>query len=518
MSTIPPNFNQLIQACSDGDLPRVLELLPTTDPTWFQNAPLRTAADHNHTEIVLALLPHSNANAHDHQALKSAISHHNDVLFNALFPLCTNSFTNDFYSIYATIYALWPENLILFEDMEISQSQYDMALMGACYDHKDPKYITNLLSKTSVAAQKSAMKILLENCNYKLFDVMMDHSDPHNCVDAMLVCFDNDHARAKKLFQRCTASQVCLDDKVLRRVLDYAVEDLDWQLIDQVAPLVDFERYSIGEKSMAEKVVEHNDVDVYTYFQKLGLTPTFKSAQMSAKLGNKELTHLQINTETVTPEVLDAISANGWGDVLDTALGCMDNDVLKNLQHSLTNYGNENPYFSKCVRNQHYTCLEQILSHAFVSNKSEGVGRWVFELAREFSTDPLLFNALSKNLSPQEIDHVAYQALRNFEHRSTHPSVVTRRKSYAMVMENLLPFASQKARVELFGRFVANCTQTPKIPHAQNLAKATAVYIKSKDVTKSTQQWWDAYQSKTLQKKLSKKIGKRGATAAKKKI
>lgn len=514
MSTTPPNFNQLIQACSDGDLPKVLELLPTTDPTWFKSAPLRTAAEHNHTEIVLALLPHSNTNAHDHQALKSAIRHHNDVLFEALFSLCTDCFTSEFYSIYATVYALWPEKLILFEDMEISQSQYDMALMGACYDHKDPKYITDLLSKTSVRAQKSAMKILLENCNYKLFDAMMDHSDPHNCVDAMLVCFDLGHARrAKKLFQRCTASQVCLDDKVLRRILDHAVERLDWQLIDQVAPLVDFERYSIGEK-----VVEHNDVDVYTYFQKLGLTPTFKSAQMSAKLGNKELTHLQINTETVTPEVLDAISANGWGDVLDAALKCMDNDVLKNLQHSLTNYGNENPYFSKCVRNEHYTCLEQILSHAFATHKSEGeLGRWVFELACEFSSDPLLFNALSKNISCKETDQVVSQALRNFEHRSTHPNHLTRLKSYAMVLENLLPFASQKTRVALFGQFVTNCSHPP-IAHAKKLAKATAVYIKPKDITPATQWWWDAYQAQKLNKKMSKMIGNNGAQGVVKKM
>lgn len=508
MSTAPPHFNELVQACSDGDLPRVLELLPTTDPTWFKSAPLRTAADHNHTEIVLALLPHSDANAHDHHALKCAIKHHNDVLFDTLFPLCTNWVTQEFYSIYATIYSLWPEKLRLFEHMEISQSQYDMALMGACYDHKDPKYITDLLSKTSIKAQKSAMKILLDNCNYKLFDVMMEHSDPNNCVDAMLVCFDHDHARAKKLFQRCVASQVCLNDKVLRQIVDPAVERLDWQLIDQVAPFVDFQRYSFSEKSMAEKVVEHNDVNVYTYFQKLGVTPTFKSVQISAKLGNKELTHLQINTKTVTHEVLDAISANGWSDVLDAALKCMDNDVREKLQHSLTNYGNENPYFSKCVRNQHYTCLEQILSHAFATHKGE-VGSWVFELAREFSTDPLLFGALSKNLSPQQIDQVVSQALRNFEHRSTHPNHLTRLKSYAMVLENLLPFASQKTRVALFAQVVANCSHPP-IAHAKKLAKATAVYIKPKDITPATQQWWDAYQSKILNKKLSKELKKHG--------
>lgn len=508
MSTPPPNFNELVQACSDGDLPRVLELLPTTDPTWFQSAPLRTAAEYNHTEIVLALLPHSDVNAHDHHALKCAISHHNDVLFDALFALCSNCFTQKFYSIYATICSLWPEKSILFEHMEISQSQYDMALMGACYDHKDPKYITDLLSKTSVRAQKSAMEILLDNGHYKLFDAMVEHSDPHNCVEAMLVCFERDHARAKKLFQRCTASKVCLDHKVLRQILDHAVERLDWQLIDQVAPFADFQLYSIGGKSMAEKVVEHNDVNVYTYFQKLGVTPTFKSVQISAKLGNKELTHLQINTKTVTHEVLDAISANGWSDVLDAALKCMDNDVREKLQHSLTNYGNENPYFSKCVRNQHYTCLEQILSQAFATHKGE-VGPWVFELAREFSTDHLLFDVLSKNLSTQEIDQVVSQALRNFQHRSTHPNHLTRLKSYAMVLENLLPFASQKTRVALFGRCVANCSHPP-IAHAKKLAKATAVYIKPKDITPATQWWWDAYQSKTLQKKLSKELKKHG--------
>lgn len=514
MSSIPPNFDQLIQACSDGDLPKVLELLPTTNPTWFKSAPLRTAAEHNHTDIVLALLPHSDANAHDQQALKIAISQHNEVLFDALLPLCPDVFSEKFYSIYATIYALWPEKLALFENTEISQSQYDMALQGLCYEATDPSHFMPLLPKTSTDAQKQAMIILLKNNKYELFDLVTDHNDPHNCVEAMVECLPTDYPRAKKLFKRCLNANVLLTDKVARHVLVYALQRLDWPTVAQAAPLSNCHNCTI-----MDQVVERNDLDVYTYFEQLGAPISSKSAEISANLGNKELTVRQINKKTVTLRLLDEISGQGWSDLLSTALDCMSDDVLKKLQHDLSCYGRGNPYFAQCVRNQHYTCLAQILSHTFVTHERTcRMGDWVFELAREFSTDPVFFTTLSANVSHQEIDQIVWEAHRYFMHGPTNREHPTWREKHVAVIENLLPFASQKTRIKMFEKCVPNCAETPQDTHAEQLTKAVALYMSNDDITPATQCWWDAYQAQKLNKKLSEMIGDGGAQGVVKKM
>lgn len=507
MSTIPPHFNELIKACTDGNLPQVLELLPSTNPKWFKSAALRTAAANNHTDIVLTLLPHSHANAHDNRALKSAISNRNDVLFDALFPLCTDVFTEKFYSIYATIYALWPEKLGIFEHLQIPQGQYDMALQGLCFENKDPTPLMHLLKKTSVKAQKAAMIILLENTQYTLFDLVTNHNDPRNCVEAMVECLEYDYTRAKNLFQRCSDAKVPLTDKVARHVLVNALEYLDWHTITQAAPLANCSRFTI-----MEQVVEHNDLDVYTYFEQLRAPVTSKSAEISAKLGNKELTARQINKNTVSINLLHWISAQGWNDLLSVALKCMSKDLLNSLQHG-GNYGFEDTRFVQCVRNQHYNCLAQILSHVFVKNKRTfKMGNWVFEVAHQCSSDPLLFETLSQNLSAAEIDQIVTEAYRRLRDDPTNGA------RYMAVIENLVSFVSRKIRIELFDACVQMCSQNVKNEDTEQLVKLIAPYIKNKDITSATQWWWDIHQSKKFNAKLSKKIGGRGAAGAKRKI
>ena len=517
MASTPPNFEQLIQACSEGDLSAVLKLIPTTDPRWFKSAALRTAADHNHTEIVLALLPYSDANAHDHHALKCAIGNHNDVLLDALLPLCENPFTQELYSVYATLHALWPEKLELFENTPIPQHQYDMILAAVCFDGTTPEHIMDLFSKTSVEAQKSAMIILLENRKYKLFDLVVAHSEPHNCVKAMHACFDHDYGRAKNLFQRCMASNVTIDMKDLRGIFEYSLDRLDWEVIHQVAPAVNWRSYSFIQHNIIEKVVKHNAVDVYTYFEQYfeqwGVKPSAQSAQISAQLGNQELTNLQINKNTVTTDVLDCICANGWSDTLSLALNCMDNDVLDALQHRLN--ARTGTRFAQCVRNQHYNCLAQILSHAFVTHKkthTRAIDIWVLELVCQFSTDSLLFATVSQNISVKDVDQILDQAYHYFMKRPNE------RKQHVAVVEKFLPFASQKTRVHLFNLFVSDCTQTPQVTYAKKLAKTVAPYIKNQDVTRATQEWWDNYQAPKVNTKLSKAIGKCGTKGTARKM
>lgn len=94
-------FNQLIDACTIGDLKTVKALIPTMDVTLLQSAALRTAACYNHTPIVLELLPHSDSTAVENDALRHAIEHNNCVLIDALLPLCDPYAKNHRVSVFA---------------------------------------------------------------------------------------------------------------------------------------------------------------------------------------------------------------------------------------------------------------------------------------------------------------------------------------------------------------------------------------------------------------------------------
>lgn len=509
MSTIPPNFGKLVQACSEGDLPQVLALLPTTDPTWFKSAPLRTAADRNHTQIVLELLPHSQANANDHRALKCAIRHHNEVLFDALFPLCADCFTSDFYSVYATVYALWPEKLHVFEGMDISQEQYDLALMGSCHTTTDPKMVICLLDKTSVEAQKRAMATLLANCKYELFDELTDHSDPNNCTEAMVDCLPHDYPRAIKLFRRCLRNKVSLTSSEVYSVVEHALERLDWSTLSEARPLLTG-RYMY----LARKVAQHNDVDVYNYFEEIA-PPDAVSAKISAQLGNKELTARQLNEDTVTPDVLHWISAWGWSDLLSQALECMSEWHLRDLQRGDTGLDDFDPntWFAPCVRHQHYDCLGQVLSRAFIDTKRwSKVGRWVCALAGQFYSDPLFVDTLCKNVGAEEMSQIVKQAYENAIRCEENS------QSYINIIEHLLPSVAQKYRVELFNSGVTMCATPQSNQCASIVANIVAPYIKNTDITPSTQPWWDVYQAQKLNGTLNEEVANTGREKRVKKI
>lgn len=524
MSTPPPNFNELVQACSDGDLPRVLELLPTTDPTWFKSAALRTAAQNNHTEIVLALLPHSDATAHENFALKYAIQNKNVVLFDVLFSLCTDPFHRNLYahSVFAFIYVRWPEKMEIFKNTVIPQDQYNdvLDLFSESAGNGGPSEITelhrhlfkDLLGKTSANVQAEVMKQLLSS-NLELFDILIAHNPPTNCAHVLKKCLEEDCARAITLLKRCLTANVPLPTKILSKFLEYAVDNLDWEVLRLTAIPEAWQ-----QSKTIEQVASYNDLDLYEYCVQHGAIPTKESALISAKIGNKELTARQIAEGTTTPDVLHWICVWGWNDLLTHALNCTDKEDIRSL-YSEARYGHEQSFeqgngmwFGDCVSNNHFDCLAQVLSYVFKSTSRYDNGPyWLHQLACHFYSVPIFVDVCTKNLPTVEIDLIVKKALRSVND-SNHGWKV------AEVFEVFLPFMSPQSSVKMFEKVVNMHKEDPQNHQTQKVLYAIAPYIKKKDITLSTQWWWDIHQSKKFNTKLNKKLKILGVEGAVKKM
>lgn len=524
MSTPPPNFNELVQACSDGDLSRVLVLLPTTDPTWFKSAPLRVAAQHNHTEIVLALLPHSDVSAQENFALKYAIQNKNIVLFDVLFSLCADPFHHDMYthSIFSFLYVRWPEKMEIFKNTVIPQDQYNNVLDLFCENAPNggPEEITDLhrnvfkdlLEKTSASVQKDAMEKLLSS-NLELFDILINHNPPANCVHVLQKCLEEDCARAITLLKRCLAANVPLSTKILSKFLEYAVNALDWEVLRLTATPEAWQ-----QSKAIEQVVRYNDLDLYEYCVQQGAVPTERSTEISACRRYYELTDRQITKDRITQNTLHWICAWGWNDLLCKALDCADEKYIQSITKADVlgykksfEHHDDYMWFSSCVRNQEYECFAQLLSHLFNRDVQNSRGPvWLHRLASRFYSDPIFVDVFTKNLPTVKIDMIVsetLQLLRDSPHS----------QKAAELIEVFLPFMSTEHRIHVFGRVVNMCA-TPSNEYPQIVASIVAPYIKNEDIAPDTQQWWDAYQSKILNKKLSKELKKCGKAKRAKKI
>ena len=522
--SMPPHFDELIQACTVGDLAHVLDLIPLTNPKWFESVAFLTAASYNHTEIVLALLPYSDPTANEDMALKFAIENKNTVLFDALFPLCTDPFATRLYvhSIFAYICVNWPEKMEVFKNTVIPQNQYDSALdllcdtanKGGLAEITVPlrNVLKDVLDKTSSGAQKQAMKNLWPK-NRELFDLLIDHNSPANFVHILEKCLEEDYTHAITLFKRCRAANVSLPMPLLSKFLEYAVGNLDWKMIPLMATPETWEH-----SKAIERVALCNNLDMYEYCVQYGATPTKESARISAKMGNKELATRQMTEGTTTPDVLHWICAWGWNDLLPHALDYTDKKDIDAL-HSERRFGREQSFeecdgmwFDSCVRNQNFDCLDQILSYVFKSPSRDDAGpKWLHQLACHFYSDPIFVDVLSKNLPTVEMDLIVKKALRSV-HDSIHGWKVPE------VVEVFLPYTSPKFRVQLFEDVVDICKKYPQNHQIQKVSIAIAQYIKNKDITLSTQWWWDIHQSKKLNAKLNKKLKILGVECAVKKI
>ena len=80
---------QLVKAAAEGDVSQIEQLCALgANPLFSQSAALRAAAEHNHTEAVLALLPLSNPKAYNSFVLYSAIVNRNQILVEKLWDVC----------------------------------------------------------------------------------------------------------------------------------------------------------------------------------------------------------------------------------------------------------------------------------------------------------------------------------------------------------------------------------------------------------------------------------------------
>ena len=122
-------FNEMIEACTVGDLNTVVRLIPHVDVTAIKCAPLRTASLYNNTSCVLALLPHSDVSVLENQVLRAAVIKRNSEIFDAVVSLCDPTYSGQiFYSAGILLCAEgWWEKLGDIED-KMTQSDWKQIL------------------------------------------------------------------------------------------------------------------------------------------------------------------------------------------------------------------------------------------------------------------------------------------------------------------------------------------------------------------------------------------------------
>jgi len=179
------NLNvQLVKAAAEGDVFQIERLCALgVDPLFSQSAALRAAAEHNHTEAVLALLPFSNPKAYNSFVLYSAIVNRNQILVEKLWDVCdlvspvalAPKEMNDypFYDLvaYASCEWMWEKMLDFMQNCQEEIIDYTN-MVGWLYLNQDN------LSLASPSARKVYEHVTAQFEPTTLMDVLIaEHSD-----------------------------------------------------------------------------------------------------------------------------------------------------------------------------------------------------------------------------------------------------------------------------------------------------------------------------------------------------
>lgn len=193
------NLNmQIIKAAAEGNVPQIEQLCALgANPLFSQSAALRTAAEHNHTEAVLALLPLSDPKAYNSFSLYSAIVNRNQILVDKLWDVCDlispvplNPQELDDYPFYDLVaYAscewMW-EKMLDFMQKNKERVEY-REVVGWLFMNKDH------LSWSSPSARKVYEHVAAQFDPVALMDVLISEHSPETALNYEFVFFVCEH-------------------------------------------------------------------------------------------------------------------------------------------------------------------------------------------------------------------------------------------------------------------------------------------------------------------------------------
>lgn len=233
-------FNEMIKACAVGDLNTVVNLIPHVDVRAMMCGPLRTASMYNQTSCVLALLPHSDPSVMENQVLREAIVNRNSEIFDAVISLCDPTYHGQvFYSACILLGGEgWWEKFADFKN-KVTQSDWDHTL----------EYMSNYLTK------KQDISFFVEHCTQEAIDEAVDEciKNQNNLVVQLIdVCSANKYAKiinhcmdhnekegVLKVFNKMTDLKISLSESLANKVLNFAANFSDINLVKAVLPYVD---------------------------------------------------------------------------------------------------------------------------------------------------------------------------------------------------------------------------------------------------------------------------------------
>lgn len=271
-------FNEMIEACTVGDLNTVVRLIPHVDVRAMMCGPLRTASMYNHTSCVLALLPHSDASAVENQVLREAIVNRNSEIFDAVISLCDPTYHGSiFYSACIVLTAEgWWEKFGEFKD-KMTQSDWDFTL----------GYMSNYLAK------KQDVALFINNCTLQAIDEavdaciknrndlvvqLIDVCSPNKYAEIIKYCIEhNDKESVCKIFNKMIDLKLSFDEGCANSVLNFAAKNFDINLVKLAMPYANDEEI-VNSIMLARLIVSaENILDIFKGItEKRGYAVLFK--------------------------------------------------------------------------------------------------------------------------------------------------------------------------------------------------------------------------------------------------
>lgn len=303
-------FNQLLRACETGDVILAHALIPLVDCRECQSAPLRTAALHNHTQLVLDLLPHSDPSAVEHDALRQAISHNNSMLIETLLPGCNPLEAFQRCSIFMLCGMLGREELFTHIARECGPTaqDYDRTLKFSAEQNATPKPMLSTLPHilphcTEKTLQKIFKQMLERRCLEWVEGLLP--AQPHRILAlARLYMMKSELSKAHEVWRQFAASNLPVVNQDYYEFLDHCVYKLYPPLLkDILTP--PWRAQSLQHEEVLETVVLHKDPALLQEFIDLGFKVNSGALRLAAKT-DPQITTLLLNAHKKTSDTIDS--------------------------------------------------------------------------------------------------------------------------------------------------------------------------------------------------------------------
>ena len=411
-------FNQLIHACTIGDLKTVKALIPTMDVALLQSAALRTAACYNHTPIVLELLPHSDSTAVENDALRHAIEHNNCVLIDALLPLCDPYAKNHRVSVFAWSAYLSRTDVVMKIERLHASSPHDCegAIEFCVYQKFVPNntILAHLLSKCRLQNLSEIFDICLNEGHESWIDRLRPLL-PDKEID--LACYyakHNHYPKAEQIWDTINPDTISIEH--YKHLLANCLIRLYTPLLQKMFAVRTLLFKALTSEHLSWAVV-HGDKDLVEYFLNGGCEINEATIDLACAINpDIALLIMQRGHEQIGINAIENLAGNGWINALKYALENIDVDVFLDEMHRLHLSFNKTIRFEQCGEHNHLQALDMVLDYTKKQKcmenfcdqeKNHRAPEWLNNFVLHFANNIEVLNTVAPYAQPSDMEDYA---------------------------------------------------------------------------------------------------------------